>query len=88
MLSWFLGVINSVSPDSVNVTYYYRKDKDGTVWTFPEDSSDPVPTPRSQIIFSEITVGYTQTRVVRCSISKETAMIINEAFANYIDIME
>ena len=88
VLSWFLGVINSVSPDSVNVTYYYRKDKDGTVWTFPEDSSDPVPTPRSQIIFSEITVGCTQTRVVRCSISKETVMIINEAFANYIDIME
>ena len=85
VLSWSLGVINSVSPD---VTYYYRKVKDGTVWTFPEDSSDPVPTPRSQIIFSEITVGYTQTRVVRCSISKETVMIINEAFANYIDIME
>ena len=62
VLTWFLGVINSVSPDSVDVTYYHRKYKDGTLWTFPEDSSDPVSTARSQIIFSEITVVYIQTR--------------------------
>ena len=88
VLTWFLGVINSVSPDSVDVTYYHRKYKDCTLWTFPEDSSDPVSTPRSQIIFSEITVGYIQTRFARCSFNKETVMDIKEAFANYIDKME
>ena len=72
VLTWYLGVVNSVSPDSINVTYYHRRDKQGTSWTFPEDDdSDPVQTPRSHVIFREITVGYMQTRVIRCAIDKK-----------------
>ena len=54
---------------------------------FPEDSSDPVSTPRSQIIFNEKTVGYIQIRLARCSVNKESHGY-KEAFANYIDKME
>ena len=45
-LSGFLGVVNSVSTETIDVTYYHRKDKDGTSWTFPDDDSNPVSTPK------------------------------------------
>ena len=63
-LSWFLGVVNSVSAETIDVTYYHRKDKDGTSWTFPDDDSDPVSPPKDQIIFRQMTVGYAQTRII------------------------
>ena len=88
VLSWFLGVVNSISSDSINVTYYHRKDKDGTSWTIPDDDSDPVATPRSHIIFREITVGYMQTRVIRCSIDKRTVKEIGNAFEKYINELD
>ena len=29
VLTWFLGVINSISTDTIDVTYYHRKDREG-----------------------------------------------------------
>ena len=87
-LSQFMGVVNSVSAETIDVTYYHRKDKDGTSWTFPDDDSDPVSTAKYQIIFRRITVGYAQTRIVRCSIDKQIARDINNSYVKYINELE
>ena len=37
ILLWFLGVIDSISADTINIRYYNRRDKKGQCWTFPDD---------------------------------------------------
>ena len=84
VLSWFLGVIDSISPDTIDIKYYHRRDKKGFCWTFPEDDSIPLATPRDHIIFGDITVSYMQTTVIRCAIDRNTIMDIKTAFETYI----
>ena len=78
-----------VSTDTIDVTYYNRKDREGVSWTSPfDDTSEPVTTPKEHVIFRNITVSYVQTRVLRCSIDKETIKEINRSFADHILNME
>ena len=37
ILLWFLGVIDSILADTINIRYYNHRDKKGQCWTFPED---------------------------------------------------
>ena len=56
VLTWFLGVVNSISTDTIDVTYYNRKDREGVSWTLPfDDTSEPVTTPKEHVIFRNIT---------------------------------
>lgn len=84
VLTWYLGVINSVSDENIDIVYYKRRDKKGFCWTFPEDDSIPHPTPREQIIFGGITVSYMETSVIRCTLSTNTVKEIENAFEEYI----
>ena len=91
-LSWFLDCVASVSSDAVGITYYSRKDRAGTTWIIPEDDKDsdeePVSTPLGQIIYRNITIGFTQSRVVRYTIDKQTMQNINNEFSKYITDFE
>ena len=82
VLSWFLRVIDSISPDTIDIKYYHRRDKKGFCWTFPEDDSIPLATPRDHIIFGDITVSYMQTTVIRCAIDRNTIMDIETYISN------
>ena len=86
-LNWFLRVVNSISTETIGVTYYNRKNKDSTSWTVPEDDIDPVMTPINHIIYKNITVSYgvDYNENVRCTISKQTVIQINDAFQKYIN---
>ena len=92
-LSWFLGCVASVSSETVGITYYRRKDRAGTTWTIPEEENDeddeePVSTPKGQIIYRNITIGFTQGRVLRYTIDKQTVQDISNEFSKYITEME
>ena len=84
VLSWFLGVVESISPDTIDVRYYHRRDKKGLCWTFPEDDCISLATPRDHIIFGSIMVSYMQTSVIRCAIDKNTVKDIETAFEAYV----
>ena len=86
-LSWYLGVIDSISPDNIDVIYYYHREKKGMCWNFPEndDGGIPLATPRDHIIYRGITVSYMQTSsVIRCALDKSTVMDIETAFETYV----
>ena len=82
-LDWFLGVVDSSNSEMVHVTYYHRKDKNGYLWNLPDDFNDPVPTPFNQLISQNLTVGYVQGTVLRCSLNKDTVLKIASAFKEY-----
>ena len=84
ILSWYLGVYDSISPDLIFVRYYHRRDKKGFCWTFPEDGDIPLATPLDHIILVKITLSYMQTSVIRCAIDRSTIMDIETAFETYV----
>ena len=88
VLSWFLGVVESISTDEIYVKYYNRRDKNGLSWNFPDDDSIAIPTPRDHIIFGGATVSYMQTSVIRCALDRKTSIAIEKAFETYISKLE
>ena len=83
VLSWFLGVVESISTDEIYAKYYNRLDKNGLSWNFLDDDSIAIPTPRDQIIFGGITVSYMQTSIIRCALDRKTIIAIENAFETY-----
>ena len=65
-------MIDSVEEDHLRVTYFSRKDKAGSQWTFPEES-DIQETKLEQIITKVEQVAYHCTVRIRCVISKQLA---------------
>ena len=85
-LSWFLGVVSTVTKDAIGVTYYNPKDRERCTWTL-DDTVDEIPTPKDNVIYRNVTVGYSGSRVVRCTIDKETVASINRSFADYLQTL-
>ncbi|XP_066926267.1 uncharacterized protein [Clytia hemisphaerica] len=70
--TWYLGVIDSVDKDCLKVSYFSRKDKAGSQWTFPEEA-DIQDTKYEQIIKKVEKVAYQCTVRIRCLIPKQLA---------------
>ena len=86
-LKWFLGVVTAVSVEAVDVVYYIRKDKDGSMWTLPDElEAHSVTTCIDQVIAGDLCVGYAPTRAgVRVSIDKHLMNKICSNFNEYIN---
>ena len=82
-LTWFLGVVEAVSGDTVDVVYFHRRYRHGRSWSFPEDG-DPIPTPADQIICKNLMVSYMETSIMRCNLNKDTRVDIENGFQAYI----
>ena len=88
VLSWFLGVVESISTDEIYVKHYNHLNKNGLSWNFPYDDSIAIPTPHDQIIFGGITVSYKQTSIIRCALDRKTIIAIKNAFETYSSKIE
>ena len=70
-ITWYLGIVDQIVDDKVDVLYMTKSDKRGLSWLFP-DELDIHDTSRDQIIARNIEIRYSRAAMIRGNISRQT----------------
>ena len=71
---WCRQLVPWVSEGKIDVTYYYHKGREGTMWMIPYKDAALISTPECQITFGAVAIGFTEIRVIRVSIAKQVVI--------------
>lgn len=67
---WYLGVIDKVSTDNLEVSYFVSTDNTRKLWTLPEDCEQYTTSP-DQILSNNVKVNYMRSVKIKCKISED-----------------
>ena len=70
-ITWYLGIVDQIVDDKVDVLQMTKSDKRGLSWLFP-DEPDIHDTSRDQIIARNIEIRYSRAAMIRGNISRQT----------------